>query len=141
MLKNQLTTYNDSKVANVVKVFLAKKINDETVKSNNYEEEAKQYSQLVSGTNDDLINRIITSAKNEGKDEDKLVYPEIKGLNLKGKHISAVTTVNNLRIAYGTEMSDKMMKKIMQKVSSLNSSTSLNTMTFYVEKSAYATKK
>jgi hypothetical protein len=140
-LKNQLTTYNDAQVANVVKVFLAKKITDETVKSNNYEEEAKQYSQLVSGTNDDLINRIITSAKNEGKDEDKLVYPEIKGLNLKGKHISAVKTVNNLRIAYGTEMSDKMMKQIMQQVSSLYSSTSLNPLTFYVEKSAYATKK
>lgn len=140
-LKNQLTTYNDAQVANVVKVFLAKKITDETVKSNNYEEEAKQYSQLVSGTNDDLINRIITSAKNEGKDEDKLVYPDIKGLNLKGKHISAVKTVNNLQIAYGTEMSDKMMKQIMQQVSSLYSSTSLNPLTFYVEKSAYATKK
>lgn len=140
-LKNQLTTYNDAQVANVVKVFLAKKITDETVKSNNYEEEAKQYSQLISGTNDDLINRIITSAKNEGKDEDKLVYPEIKGLNLKGKHISAVKTVNNLRIAYGTEMSDKMMKQIMQQVSSLYTSTSLNPLTFYVEKSAYATKK
>jgi hypothetical protein len=140
-LKNQLTTYNDAQVANVVKVFLAKKITDETVKSNNYEEEAKQYSQLISGTNDDLINRIITSAKNEGKDEDKLVYPDIKGLNLKGKHISAVKTVNNLRIAYGTEMSDKMMKQIMQQVSSLYSSTSLNPLTFYVEKSAYATKK
>lgn len=140
-LKNQLTTYNDAQVANVVKVFLAKKITDETVKSNNYEEEAKQYSQLVSGTNDDLINRIITSAKNEGKDEDKLVYPEIKGLNLKGKHISAVKTVNNLRIAYGTEMSDKIMKQIMQQVSSLYTSTSLNPLTFYVEKSAYATKK
>ena len=117
-LKNQLTTYNDAQVANVVKVFLAKKITDETVKSNNYEEEAKQYSQLVSGTNDDLINRII-----------------------KGKHISAVKTVNNLRIAYGTEMSDKMMKQIMQQVSSLYTSTSLNPLTFYVEKSAYATKK
>lgn len=140
-LKNQLTTYNDAQVANVVKVFLAKKITDETAKNNNYEEEAKRYSQLISGTNDDLINRIITSAKNEGKDEDKLVYPEIKGLNLKGKHISAVKTVNNLRIAYGTEMSDKMMKQIMQQVSSLYSSTSLNPLTFYVEKSAYATKK
>ena len=140
-LKNQLTTYNDAQVANVVKVFLAKKIADETAKNNNYEEEAKRYSQLISGTNDDLINRIITSAKNEGKDEDKLVYPEIKGLNLKGKHISAVKTVNNLRIAYGTEMSDKMMKQIMQQVSSLYTSTSLNPLTFYVEKSAYATKK
>lgn len=140
-LKNQLTTYNDAQVANVVKVFLAKKITDETVKSNNYEEEAKQYSQLISGTNDDLINRIITSANNEGKDEDKLVYPEIKGLNLKGKHISAIKTVNNLRIAYGAEMNDKMLKQVMQKVSSLYTSTSLNPLTFYIEKSAYATKK
>lgn len=140
-LKNQLTTYNDAQVANVVKVFLVKKITDETVKSNNYEEEAKQYSQLVSGTNDDLINRIITSANNEGKDEDKLVYPEIKGLNLKGKHISAIKTVNNLRIAYGAEMNDKMLKQVMQKVSSLYTSTSLNPLTFYIEKSAYATKK
>lgn len=140
-LKNQLTTYNDAQVANVVKVFLAKKITDETAKNNNYEEEAKRYSQLISGTNDDLINRIITSANNEGKDEDKLVYPEIKGLNLKGKHISAIKTVNNLRIAYGAEMNDKMLKQVMQKVSSLYTSTSLNPLTFYVEKSAYATKK
>lgn len=140
-LKNQLTTYNDAQVANVVKVFLAKKITDETTKSNNYEEEAKQYSQLVSGTNDDLINRIITSANNEGKDEDKLVYPEIKGLNLKGKHISAIKTVNNLRIAYGSEMNDKMMKQVMQQISGLYTSTVLNPLTFYVEKSAYATKK
>lgn len=140
-LKNQLTTYNDAQVANVVKVFLAKKITDETAKNNNYEEEAKQYSQLISGTNDDLINRIITSANNEGKDEDKLVYPEIKGLNLKGKHISAIKTVNNLRIAYGAEMNDKMLKQVMQKVSSLYTSTSLNPLTFYIEKSAYATKK
>lgn len=140
-LKNQLTTYNDAQVANVVKVFLAKKIADETAKNNNYEEEAKRYSQLISGINDDLINRIITSANNEGKDEDKLVYPEIKGLNLKGKHISAIKTVNNLRIAYGAEMNDKMLKQVMQKVSSLYTSTSLNPLTFYVEKSAYATKK
>lgn len=140
-LKNQLTTYNDAQVANVVKVFLAKKITDETAKNNNYEEEAKRYSQLISGTNDDLINRIITSANNEGKDEDKLVYPEIKGLNLKGKHISAIQTVNNLRIAYGAEMNDKMLKQVMQKVSSLYTSTSLNPLTFYIEKSAYATKK
>lgn len=140
-LKNQLTTYNDAQVANVVKVFLAKKITDETAKNNNYEEEAKRYSQLISGTNDDLINRIITSANNEGKDEDKLVYPEIKGLNLKGKHISAIKTVNNLRIAYGAEMNDKMLKQVMQKVSGLYTSTSLNPLTFYVEKSAYATKK
>lgn len=140
-LKNQLTTYNDAQVANVVKVFLAKKIADETAKNNNYEEEAKRYSQLISGTNDDLINRIITSANNEGKDEDKLVYPEIKGLNLKGKHISAIKTVNNLRIAYGAEMNDKMLKQVMQKVSGLYTSTSLNPLTFYIEKSAYATKK
>lgn len=140
-LKNQLTTYNDAQVANVVKVFLAKKITDETAKNNNYEEEAKRYSQLISGTNNDLINRIITSANNEGKDEDKLVYPEIKGLNLKGKHISAIKTVNNLRIAYGAEMNDKMLKQVMQKVSSLYTSTSLNPLTFYIEKSAYATKK
>lgn len=140
-LKNQLTTYNDAQVANVVKVFLAKKIADETAKNNNYEEEAKRYSQLISGTNDDLINRIITSANNEGKDEDKLVYPEIKGLNLKGKHISAIKTVNNMRIAYGAEMNDKMLKQVMQKVSGLYTSTSLSPLTFYVEKSAYATKK
>lgn len=140
-LKNQLTTYNDAQVANVVKVFLAKKIADETAKNNNYEEEAKRYSQLISGTNDDLINRIITSANNEGKDEDKLVYPEIKGLNLKGKHISAIKTVNNMRIAYGAEMNDKMLKQVMQKISGLYTSTSLNPLTFYVEKSAYATKK
>lgn len=140
-LKNQLTAYNDAQVANVVRVFLAKKITDETAKSNNYEEEAKQYSQLIGGTNDDLINRIITSAKNEGKDEDKLVYPEIKGLNLKGKHISAVKTINNLRVAYGAETNDKMMKQIMQRVSNLYSSEALNPLTFYVEKSAYATKK
>lgn len=140
-LKNQLTTYNDAQVANVVKVFLAKKIADETAKNNNYEEEAKRYSQLISGTNDDLINRIITSANNEGKDEDKLVYPEIKGLNLKGKHISAIKTVNNLRIAYGAGMNDKMLKQVMQKVSGLYTSTSLNPLTFYIEKSAYATKK
>lgn len=140
-LKNQLTTYNDAQVANVVKVFLAKKIADETAKNNNYEEEAKRYSQLISGTNDDLINRIITSANNEGKDEDKLVYPEIKGLNLKGKHISAIKTVNNMRIAYGAEMNGKMLKQVMQKVSGLYTSTSLNPLTFYVEKSAYATKK
>lgn len=140
-LKNQLTTYNDAQVANVVKVFLAKKIADETAKNNNYEEEAKRYSQLISGTNDDLINRIITSANNEGKDEDKLVYPEIKGLNLKGKHISAIKTVNNMRIAYGAEMNDKILKQVMQKVSGLYTSTSLNPLTFYVEKSAYATKK
>lgn len=140
-LKNQLTTYNDAQVANVVKVFLAKKITDETAKNNNYEEEAKRYSQLISGTNDDLINRIITSANNEGKDEDKLVYPEIKGLNLKGKHISAIKTVNNLRIAYGAEMNDKMLKQVMQKVSGLYTSTSLSPLTFYIEKSAYATKK
>lgn len=140
-LKNQLTTYNDAQVANVVKVFLAKKIADETAKNNNYEEEAKRYSQLISGTNDDLINRIITSANNEGKDEDKLVYPEIKGLNLKGKHISAIKTVNNLRIAYGAEMNDKMLKQVMQKVSGLYTSTSLNPLIFYIEKSAYATKK
>lgn len=139
-LKNQLTTYNDAQVANVVKVFLAKKIADETAKNNNYEEEAKRYSQLISGTNDDLINRIITSANNEGKGEDKLVYPEIKGLNLKGKHISAIKTVNNLRIAYGAEMNDKMLKQVMQKVSGLYTSTSLNPLTFYIEKSAYATK-
>lgn len=46
-----------------------------------------------------------------------------------------------MRIAYGAEMNDKMLKQVMQKVSSLYTSTSLNPLTFYVEKSAYATKK
>jgi hypothetical protein len=39
------------------------------------------------------------------------------------------------------EMNDKMLKQVMQKVSGLYTSTSLNPLTFYVEKSAYATKK
>ena len=69
------------------------------------------------------------------------LYIQKSRVNLKGKHISAIKTVNNLRIAYGAEMNDKMLKQVMQKVSSLYTSTSLNPLTFYIEKSAYATKK
>lgn len=138
-IKSQLVSYSDEQTSNIVKVFLAKKITDETAKgSDKYEDVANAYSQLVSGTNDDLINRIITSAKNEGKDEDKLVYPEIKGLNLKGKHIAALKVINNMKMAYGSEVNDKMMKSIMQRVSGLYTSTALSPLTYYVEKSAYA---
>lgn len=141
-LKNQLTEYNDSQVSNIVKVLLSKVIEDNVAKGKGkFDDLAKNYSTLVGGLNDDLINRIISSAKNEGKGEDKLTYPNLKIAELKGKHISAIKTVNNIKLAYGTGMADKLLKETMQKVNALYLSTKLNPLDFYVEKSAYVTTK
>lgn len=141
-LKNQLTVYNDSQVANITRVFLAKKAADIAVRENKDATSLlTTYGALLSGMNDDLINRIIKSANNGGKDDDKLIYTVLKDSEFSNKHIASTKVVNNVKTAYGAEMSDKLLKQQMQKIITLYTGKKLSPLATYVEKSAYAVKK
>ena len=87
------------------------------------------------------MNGIISCGNKEGKDEEKVVYGEMKGVNVKGKEIWGIKSVKNMGIGYGGEMNDKMLKEVMEKVCGLYRWSCLNGVSLYVEKCGYGSKK
>ena len=134
-MKRMLPNYNDNQIADIVKVFTVKKIEEEMTAEVKFENAVKPYNTLLGVMTDDLINRTITSAKNNGKDDASLNVPKIPGLINQADHIVSLKLINNFKTAYGTEMSDKLMGKQMKQINAFYKT--LSPLTFYTEKSAY----
>ena len=136
-LKKQMSglAYDETDVANIVKVVLANGLNGK----GDYEVLSKSCNNYIKQMNSDLINRIV-SAKTP-KDEAKLkINGEYTELGAVQQTISATKFINRVKDAYGADMGDKLLKQTMQRIMGLYSD-GLKPLALYVEKSTYAVKK
>ena len=136
-LKKQMAglAYDETDVANIVKVVLANGLNGK----GDYDVLSKSCSNYIKQMNNDLINRIV-SAKTP-KDEAKLkINGKYTELGAVQQTISPTKFINRVKDAYGADMSDKLLKQTMQRIMGLYSD-GLKPLALYVEKSAYAVKK
>ena len=136
-LKKQMAglAYDETDVANIVKVVLANGLNSK----GDYDILSKSCSNYIKQMNNDLINRII-SAKTP-KDEAKLkINGKYTELGAVQQTISATKFINRVKDAYGADMGDKLLKQTMQRIMGLYSD-GLKPLALYVEKSTYAVKK
>lgn len=136
-LKKQMSglAYDETDVANIVKVVLANGLNGK----GDYEVLSKSCNNYIKQMNSDLINRIV-SAKTP-KDEAKLkINGKYAELGAVQQTISATKFINRVKDAYGADMGDKLLKQTMQRIMGLYSD-GLKPLTLYVEKSTYAVKK
>ena len=136
-LKKQMSglAYDETDVANIVKVVLANGLNGK----GDYEVLSKSCNNYIKQMNNDLINRII-SAKTP-KDEAKLkINGKYTELGAVQQTISATKFINRVKDAYGADMGDKLLKQTMQRIMGLYSD-GLKPLALYVEKSTYAVKK
>ena len=136
-LKKQMTglAYDETDVANIVKVVLANGLNGK----GDYDVLSKSCSNYIKQMNNDLINRIV-SAKTP-KDEAKLkINGKYTELGAVQQTISSTKFINRVKDAYGADMSDKLLKQTMQRIMGLYSD-GLKPLASYVEKSAYAILK
>ena len=136
-LKKQMAglAYDETDVANIVKVVLANGLNGK----GDYDVLSKSCSNYIKQMNNDLINRIV-SAKTP-KDEAKLkINGKYTELGTVQQTISATKFINRVKDAYGADMGDKLLKQTMQRIMGLYSD-GLKPLALYVEKSTYAVKK
>lgn len=136
-LKKQMTgfAYDETDVANIVKVVLANGLNGK----GDYDVLSKSCNNYIKQMNNDLINRIV-SAKTP-KDEAKLkINGKYTELGAVQQTISPTKFINRVKDAYGADMSDKLLKQTMQRIMGLYSD-GLKPLSLYVEKSAYAILK
>ena len=136
-LKKQMAglAYDETDVANIVKVILANGLNGK----GDYDVLSKSCSNYIKQMNNDLINRIV-SAKTP-KDEAKLkINGRYTELGAVQQTISATKFINRVKDAYGADMGDKLLKQTMQRIMGLYSD-GLKPLALYVEKSTYAVKK
>lgn len=136
-LKKQMAglAYDETDVANIVKVVLANGLNGK----GDYDVLSKSCSNYIKQMNNDLINRII-SAKTP-KDEAKLkINGKYTELGAVQQTISATKFINRVKDAYGADMGDKLLKQTMQRIMGLYSD-GLKPLALYVEKSTYTVKK
>ena len=136
-LKKQMAglAYDETDVANIVKVVLANGLNGK----GDYDVLSKSCNNYIKQMNNDLINRII-SAKTP-KDEAKLkINGKYTELGAVQHTISATKFINRVKDAYGADMGDKLLKQTMQRIMGLYSD-GLKPLALYVEKSTYAVKK
>lgn len=136
-LKKQMAglAYDETDVANIVKVVLANGLNGR----GDYDVLSKSCNNYIKQMNNDLINRII-SAKTP-KDEAKLkINGKYTELGAVQQTISATKFINHVKDAYGADMGDKLLKQTMQRIMGLYSD-GLKPLALYVEKSTYAVKK
>lgn len=136
-LKKQMSglAYDETDVANIVKVVLANGLNGK----GDYEVLSKSCNNYIKQMNSDLINRIV-SAKTP-KDEAKLkINGKYTELGAVQQTISATKFINRIKDAYGADMGDKLLKQTMQRIMGLYSD-GLKPLALYVEKSTYAVKK
>lgn len=136
-LKKQMSglAYDETDVANIVKVVLANGLNGK----GDYDVLSKSCNNYIKQMNSDLINRIV-SAKTP-KDEAKLkINGKYTELGAVQQTISATKFINRVKDAYGADMGDKLLKQTMQRIMGLYSD-GLKPLALYVEKSTYAVKK
>ena len=136
-LKKQMAglAYDETDVANIVKVVLANGLNGK----GDYATLSTSCNKYIKQMNDDMINRII-NAKTP-KDEAKLkITGKYTELGAVQTTISATKFINRIKDAYGAELSNKLLKQTMQRIMGLYSD-GLKPLEVYVEKSTYVTKK
>lgn len=136
-LKKQMQglEYDETDLSHIVKVILANGLNNR----GDYETLSKSCTNYIKQMNNDLINRIV-NAKTP-KDESKLkINGKYTDLGAVQQTISATKFINRVKDAYGTEMSNQLVKQTMQRIMGLYSD-GLKPLAMYVEKSTYATKK
>ena len=139
-LKTQLPDLPDNQIADIAMVLMSKKIGDSANDDKALHTLATQYSTFIHNSNDDLINRIVDSAKANGKNDSKLTVSRVNGVDTSSTFISSIKVVNSVKSAYGTSLSDKLLKTQMKQILGLYANRSLNPLAYYVEKSAYASK-
>lgn len=138
-LKQRLAayTFNDVEIAQMAKVMLANGLNNR--KEKDYSATSAACNKLLKQMNDDLINRII-NAKTP-KDEAKLkITGKFTELGTVQTAIPATKIINSLKISYGTDQSNKLLKQNMQRIQALYAD-GIKPLEVYVEKSTYVTKK
>ena len=126
--------YNETEIANIVKVILANELNSK----GNYEAASKSCNEYISQMNDDLINRII-NAKTPKDEANLKISGKYEELGSVQTTISPVKFINRIKEAYGADLSNKLLKQTMQRIMGLYSD-GLKPLELYVEKSAYVTK-
>lgn len=126
--------YNETEIANIVKVILANELNSK----GNYEAASKSCNEYISQMNDDLINRII-NAKTPKDEANLKISGKYEELGSVQTTISPVKFINRIKEAYGADLSNKLLKQTMQRIMGLYSD-GLKPLEVYVEKSAYVTK-
>lgn len=140
-LKQRLASFdfNDVDIAAMAKVMLANALNNRTNDSHDYKSMSTSCNKLLKQMNDDLINRIL--AAKTPKDEEKLkISGKFAELGQVQSSIPATKIINSLKLTYGTEQSNKLLKQQMQRILSLYSD-GVKPLEVYVEKSTYVTKK
>lgn len=126
--------YNETEIANIVKVILANELNSK----GNYEAASKSCNKYINQMNDDLINRII-NAKTPKDEANLKISGKYEELGSVQTTISPVKFINRIKEAYGADLSNKLLKQTMQRIMGLYSD-GLKPLEVYVEKSAYVTK-
>lgn len=126
--------YNETEIANIVKVILANELNSK----GNYETASKSCNEYINQMNDDLINRII-NAKTPKDEANLKISGKYEELGSVQTTISPVKFINRIKEAYGADLSNKLLKQTMQRIMGLYSD-GLKPLEVYVEKSAYVTK-
>lgn len=126
--------YNETEIANIVKVILANELNSK----GNYEAASKSCNKYINQMNDDLINRII-NAKTPKDEANLKLSGKYEELGSVQTTISPVKFINRIKEAYGADLSNKLLKQTMQRIMGLYSD-GLKPLEVYVEKSAYVTK-
>ena len=138
-LKQRLAayTFNDVEIAQMAKVMLANGLNNR--KEKDYSTTSAACNKLLKQMNDDLINRIINVKT--PKDEAKLkISGKFTELGTVQTAIPATKIINSLKISYGTDQSNKLLKQNMQRIQALYAD-GIKPLEVYVEKSTYVTKK
>ena len=138
-LKQRLASYeyNDVDIAAMTKVMLANALNSR--KTNDYATTSAACNKLLKQMNDDLINRIL-NAKTP-KDEAKLkISGKFPELGTVQPNIPATKIINALKLAYGADQSNKLLKQNMQRIMSLYAD-GIKPLEVYIEKSTYVVKK
>lgn len=134
-MKSQLPALSDQQIADLVTVMLSKRINDEaTNEKKDFKNIANGFTKFLHATTDDLINRIVESAKQNGKEDAKLTLPKIKEVATTSSFVSSLKVVNSFKAVYGAEQSDKLMKTKMKQIIALYANKTINPIDVYVEK-------
>lgn len=133
-LKTQMPDLPDKDLADLMMVFLTKKIGDDNEDVKQAEITSKCLTTFLHNSNDDLINRIVESAKANGKNDAKLTVSKVKGINTTSTFISSIKVVNSIKAAYGSNMSDKLLKTQMKQIVGLYANRDVTPLSNYVEK-------
>lgn len=139
ILKDKLKTlnYSETKIANLVRLFfvLGAKLNYEKVKTSKttFTDYIEPWNNLTKSITDQNIIDILSAAID---DKTKTVdVPKVKDLSVDKFNCDKI--VNYVKLAYGTNLNTKQLKRKMQSILSMYQKEELNPLADYIEKSIY----